>query len=120
MSIVLTNRDTATMTLSAALVDANGVRYGVSTSTPQDAVFGLARFTNPAGMKGVIRGNFHLERRKTDSLGKVWPLKVDITIAVDGGHPYTADDVDDLVTSATNYFAAEADASLLLQGVART
>lgn len=119
MSVTLTDRDLNTLELSLGGADAKGVIYGVSGGVPNDYKVGYARHTMPTGVASVMRHNLRLERRVAGSLGRR-TISVDITIAVPNDIAATADQVDDLLTSAFSYFDSEGTVADFLNGVSRS
>lgn len=108
MSITLTNRDAAAITLTAVKTDASGVTFAVAGATPSDNKEWQARFTNARGSSGKARSNLHGVRKLRDANGKVWTLSVDTTVAFENGSPFTIDDIDDMLTWNNSYFDSEA------------
>jgi protein involved in polysaccharide export with SLBB domain len=120
MSVTLTDRDTATLTLNQASAQAEGVTYAVSGGTMADYKVAMARHQSMGVVSKNSRHNLRLERRKVNTAGVLRTLAVDITISIANDGTFAADDADDLLTAASSYFAAEADTGNFILGVNRT
>lgn len=119
MSVTLTDRDTSTYVFNQSGASPDGVLYAMVGNTMASQRDMRARFTNPRGSTGTTRANLHSEMRVVDANGKVWPLKVDTTISVPVGSPFTADQIDDVLTSHNSYFATESNTLDFVQGLPR-
>jgi hypothetical protein len=119
MSVTLTDRDSGTIVITQASASADGISYSVAGGTMADYKLAYARHQN-VGVSGKnSRHNFRIERRKVDTDNSVKTVTVDVTISVANSGLFTADDVDDLVTAAGSYFAAESDTGNFIIGVNR-
>ncbi len=118
MSFTLTNRDTTVRTMAVNAINAGGVSYFAAENGTSEKIIGLVRHSGSlvAG-KGTARSNFHLERWKFDTNLSAWVAqKVDITVATDARSTWSADEVDDLLTWAFNYFDSEATSGAFVEG----
>ncbi len=119
MSITLTDRDTGTQVLTLAGATPDGVRFAVAGSSGADARSHQTRFSNVGGATGRSRSNLNSERRIRDANGKVWSLRINTTIDVENGHPFTNDQIDDELTAHNSYFSSEQDTADFVQGLSR-
>lgn len=121
MSVTLTDRDTATYILTLAASSADEVKYAVAGGSLSDYRSAKARHSSQGAIDKNSRHNFRFERNKINpTTQKLKLLAVDITISVPNDGTYTADDVDDMVTAAANYFATEADTGNFIIGLNRS
>lgn len=120
MSVTLTGRDTYTETLNQAQLTPSGVIYAVAGGNSSEVKEHQARFTNVRQSAGMSRSNLHSERKKRDAAGKMWALKVDTTIAVENGNPFTADEIDDFLIAHQSYFDSEATTQDFVLGFAKS
>lgn len=120
MSVTLTDRDTGTITLIQAASAAGEVQYSVPGGSLSDYRSAKARHSGLGAVSKNSRHNFRLERLKINANGALKTASVDITISVPNDGTFAADDVDDLVTAASSYFAAEADTGNFIIGVSRS
>lgn len=119
MSVTLTDRDSATLTLTQATASADGVGYAVSGGTMADYKVALARHQAMGVPSKNSRHNLRVERRKVNTAGVLRTLAVDITVSIANDGTFSADDADDLLTAASSYFAAESDTGNFILGVNR-
>lgn len=119
MSVTLTDRDSGTIVLTQAASAPGEVQYSVSGGTLSDYKSAKARHSGMGAVAKNSRHNLRLERSKINAAGVLKTLSVDITISVPNDGTFVADDVDDLVTAAGSYFAAESDTGNFIVGVSR-
>lgn len=120
MSVTLTDRDTGTIVLTQAASAPGEIGYSVSGGTLADYRSAKARHSGMGATSKNSRHNFRLERSKINAAGVQKIAAVDITISVPNDGTFTADDMDDQVTAACSYFAAESDTGNFIIGVSRS
>ncbi len=121
MSFTLTDRDTGTKTLTVGSADTKGITYSVAGGLSSDFMVAKARHEGLTGkVTSNSRHNFRLERRKVNATLQSKVMSVDITISVPNDGTFAADDVDDLVTLARDYFSSEAETLNFITGVNRS
>lgn len=120
MSVTLTDRDSGTIVLTQAASAPGEIGYSVSGGTLSDYKSAKARHSGMGATAKNSRHNFRLERSKINVAGAQKTVSVDVTISVPNDGTFGADDVDDLVTAASSYFAAESDTGNFIIGVSRS
>lgn len=119
MSVVLTDRDTSTYTLTQSASTAAGVTYSVAGGTLADYMSAQARHSNMESLAKNGRHNLQLLRKKINTAGVQRTLQVDLTISVANDGTFAAGDIDDAVVALGSYFNSQASTGAFVLGQSR-
>lgn len=118
MSVILTARDSSTLTFNLVSVDKDGPTFVAAESTSTEN-WKLRVRHSESSQKG--RHNVRLELRYWDADLRTWlPLDADLTLSADKRKAWSGDQIEDVLTMVASYVASEAEALQFNNGLVKT